>query len=235
MTDLTVSVTYSFSAWQANNPSDPLPAQELDNQITVLANGHNALVSAVGDVRRADGNLQNGVVSLDSLDPDLAAFFNGLQAVTVADISSTAFATQAEAQAAVSNVKIMTPLMTKYTIDSLRPYVTQAQAAAGTATTGVLSPLRATQHFASRFYTLLYAYGPTTVASGSSATQVVAIPGAVVGQPVLVGPPAGAFPAGLIFFAWVSGANAVTLRWHNATGSSQVIPLGQYKIAVVRV
>lgn len=236
MTDLNVSVTYSFSGWQANNPAAPLPAQEVDDQIAVLVNRHNALVSALGDVRRADGKIQNGAVGQESLDDNLLGFFNDtLIAVRATDIATDAFATQAEAQAAATNVKLMSPLLTRYTLDQLRPYVSQTQAAAGVDTIGVLNPLRASQHFSGRFNTALLAYAGSTVGAGATASQTVTVVGAAPGQPVLVAPPTAAFPAGLIFFAWVSGSNTVTLRWYNATGSAQAIAAATYKVMVVKV
>lgn len=63
----TYTVTYSFSGYQATAPSDPLPASSLDNELANIATAIASLVGAVTDVRREDGALPNGIVTLDSL------------------------------------------------------------------------------------------------------------------------------------------------------------------------
>lgn len=108
------TVTYSFSDFQSNNPAAPLPAVQLDGQLGEIAAAMVALVSAIQDIRRADGKLNNGIVTFDSLaqglqllvDPTngqlVAAAVAGAQAsATAAGGSATAAA--ASAAAALAN------------------------------------------------------------------------------------------------------------------------------------
>lgn len=60
-------VEYSFSSFQANSPSSPLPAGQLDNELANIQTAVNTLVDCVKDLRRADGALKNGIVTYDSL------------------------------------------------------------------------------------------------------------------------------------------------------------------------
>lgn len=65
--------SYSFSDYQANNPSQPLPGPQVDNELENIEQSLNGTIDAVNDVRRADGALVNGIVTLDSLDPTVKA------------------------------------------------------------------------------------------------------------------------------------------------------------------
>jgi hypothetical protein len=60
-------VTYSFSGFQATSPASPLPAPQVDDEYANIAESIGTLVAAVKDVRRNDGALKNGIVTLDSL------------------------------------------------------------------------------------------------------------------------------------------------------------------------
>lgn len=62
---------YSFSDFQANNPSSPLPAPALDNELENIEAAISGTVDAIKDVRRADGALPNEKVTLDSLAPEV--------------------------------------------------------------------------------------------------------------------------------------------------------------------
>lgn len=53
------NVSYSFSGYQALNPNRPLPAGPLDVEFANLAVTLGETISALADVRRTDGNLQN--------------------------------------------------------------------------------------------------------------------------------------------------------------------------------
>lgn len=78
MADPTTFVpSYSYSGWQAANPSDPLPAQHVDNDMANLQRSIDELVAAVKDVRRDDGALQNGSVTNESLSADIASTIIG--------------------------------------------------------------------------------------------------------------------------------------------------------------
>jgi hypothetical protein len=136
-------VSYSFSGFQALNPQTPLPATRVDVEFFNIAAAIDDLVDAVKSVRRADGNLQNGVVSWDGLNDDVKARIDATDArITLADINPSAFSTQVEAETGVANDRLMTPLRTKQQIDALRAFASQLEAQLGTGTTQVLSPQR---------------------------------------------------------------------------------------------
>lgn len=58
---------YSFTDYQADRPSKPLPGDELDNELDNIATALGETQTALRDVRRADGKLQNGIVGADAL------------------------------------------------------------------------------------------------------------------------------------------------------------------------
>lgn len=62
---------YSYSGWQASNPTKPLPAPQVDNDFANVATSIDEIVDAIMDVRRSDGALKNGIVTADSLSEDL--------------------------------------------------------------------------------------------------------------------------------------------------------------------
>lgn len=64
---------YSFSGFQAQSPDRPLPAMQLDNELQNIANATAETIDALGTIRRSDGQLFNGIVSIDSLSPDVLA------------------------------------------------------------------------------------------------------------------------------------------------------------------
>lgn len=57
----------NFAAFQANNPTEPLPAVALDTELTDIKTAIASLISAVEDVRRSDGVLNNGIVTVAAL------------------------------------------------------------------------------------------------------------------------------------------------------------------------
>ncbi|MEC5291576.1 MULTISPECIES: SGNH/GDSL hydrolase family protein [unclassified Aurantimonas] len=89
---------YSYSGWQASNPSKPLPANQVDNDFANAALSIGETIEALKDVRRSDGALKNGVVTYDSLANDLliglqtpTEWATGLQYVKPATISIDTF------------------------------------------------------------------------------------------------------------------------------------------------
>lgn len=144
---ITYTVSYNFTGFQSLNPDNPLPAAEVDVEFANIATSLTSLITALAEIRRSDGNLQNASVSWDGLDDDLKArITNTDDRVTVADLNPTAFAVQAEAEAGVSGDKIMSPLGTKQQLDNLRTFASQAQAQTGTNNAAVMTPLRTTEH-----------------------------------------------------------------------------------------
>lgn len=136
-------VSYSFAGFQALNPNLPLPATQLDVQLANIAMATDEAAEAITTVRRADGNLQNAIVSWDSLNDDVKARITATDTrITIGDINAGAFANQTEAETGVANDRIMTPLRSKQQLDALRGFASQAQAQAGTVSTVVMSPLR---------------------------------------------------------------------------------------------
>jgi|GEM_PF-5316750 len=69
----TYEPSYSFSDWQADNPTQSLPAQHVDNELADISTVINDHASAIMDIRRSDGKLRNGVVTVDSMDPSVSA------------------------------------------------------------------------------------------------------------------------------------------------------------------
>ena len=140
------TVSYSFSGFQALNPDRPLPAAQIDIQFASLETVTNGFVDAVTSIRRADGGLQNGVVTYDGLSDDLKALLQTADPrVTVADLNPSAFANTAEAQAGVANDRIMTPLRVSEALATLRALASQAEAEAGVENAKMMTPLRVKQ------------------------------------------------------------------------------------------
>lgn len=93
-------VSYSFTGYQNSNPFDPLPAPQIDNEYANIALSLNAAISGLNQIRRSDGKLQNGIVSIDSVDSsfidDISTGISG----DVAAAEAAAAAAQASADAA---------------------------------------------------------------------------------------------------------------------------------------
>jgi hypothetical protein len=64
---------YSFTDWQTSNPTKPLPGNKVDQDMANIETSIDEIVDAIKDVRRSDGKLKNGIVTVDSLDPTVAA------------------------------------------------------------------------------------------------------------------------------------------------------------------
>lgn len=67
--------SYSFSGWQANNPTRPLPAPRVDDELANISASLGGTIDALADIRRSDGGLVNGVVGPDALSPALTIGF----------------------------------------------------------------------------------------------------------------------------------------------------------------
>ncbi|MCH4543141.1 hypothetical protein [Ochrobactrum sp. A-1] len=59
--------TYNFTAFQTQAPTSPMPAPRLDEQFDNISQSVNQTVDALGDIRRSDGRLRNGIVTPESL------------------------------------------------------------------------------------------------------------------------------------------------------------------------
>jgi hypothetical protein len=91
------AVSYSFSDYQANSPSTPLPAPKVDSELLNIATTFAGLVSAMKDIRRADGTVQNGVVTFASLASGLQLTIDPTNGNLVAAAVATAQAAQSGA------------------------------------------------------------------------------------------------------------------------------------------
>jgi len=264
---MTYTPQFDFAGYQATSPAKPLPGSWVDAELAAIQAFLDTLSAYIDDVRRADSNLQNGIVTWDALTDEVKEairptgnlvsvenIFDSLSinGILVPDINPEAFATQVEAAAGVANDRLMTPLRTAQALSALRAFATQAQAEAGTNATTVLSPLRGSEMLDTlrAFATQAQAEAGTDAATvlsplrgadqvralrravtgsgtltwgaigaAASATQAVAVSGAVVGDRVTVGLPASGIDAGILPTAWVSSAGTITVRLTNITAS----------------
>ena len=81
--------------------------------------------------------------------------------------------------------------------------------------------------------------GTATLDFGSVAAQsfvdlAVTVTGAATGDCVVLGVPTASVTAGIVFSAWVSATNTVTVRAHNYTAGALDPASGLFKAAVVR-
>jgi hypothetical protein len=60
---------YSFSAFQTQNPSSPLPAQQVDIELNAVRASLNAAIGNIGLLQRDDGRLANNSVAMESIQP----------------------------------------------------------------------------------------------------------------------------------------------------------------------
>ena len=105
-------VSYSFSGFQASNPTTPLPAGALDNELANIATAVAQLGVFAENVIRPDGSLQNNIVTFDSLELGLQFLTdptNGqLVAAAVAGAQASATAAAGSATTATTEAGIAT-------------------------------------------------------------------------------------------------------------------------------
>lgn len=63
---------YSFRQWQAQYPSDPLPGDELDNELNAVKASLDETQSNLARIQRDDGELANASVGLDQLKAEVS-------------------------------------------------------------------------------------------------------------------------------------------------------------------
>jgi hypothetical protein len=68
-------LAYSFQAYQISNPARPLPADKIEAEFNALTITTDEIIANLGLIQRADGELGNGVVGYDQLDPSLYTGF----------------------------------------------------------------------------------------------------------------------------------------------------------------
>ena len=74
----------------------------------------------------------------------------------------------------------------------------------------------------------------TSTASLSTTTLTITVTGVADGDQVSLGVPNGSMTAGLIYFAWVSAADTVSVQCYNATLSAVDPASGTFKISVIK-
>lgn len=94
------TVSYSFSDFQSNSPTTPLPAPRVDIELANIATAVASLVAAAKDLRNADGTLKNNVVTFNSLALGLQLTFDPTNGALVA---AAVLGAQASAAAALAS------------------------------------------------------------------------------------------------------------------------------------
>jgi hypothetical protein len=62
---------YNFTDYQTTNPTDPLPADHVDAELNRVVLTTDQILANLALIQRDDGALANGIVTLDSLDPEV--------------------------------------------------------------------------------------------------------------------------------------------------------------------
>lgn len=62
---------YSFSGFQATAPNRPLPAQNVDAELSNVETSIGQIVDGLKQIRRSDGRLQNGIVRTENLSSEI--------------------------------------------------------------------------------------------------------------------------------------------------------------------
>jgi len=62
---------YSFSTWQSQHPSDPLPGDQVDAELNAVKATTDEIIANLGEIQNDDGSLANQSVGADQLKPEL--------------------------------------------------------------------------------------------------------------------------------------------------------------------
>ena len=150
---------YSFSDYQASNPTRPLPGPRVDDELANIATTTTETINALKDVRRSDGALVNGIVTPDTLSDDTRSLLTRLGDVSLA--------TEDQAEAGTDNETFMSPLRARQALDDKMGYLVFPQSAdfgaAADGSTDDTAALQAANDYA-------YANGLTLVLRGSYRT-----------------------------------------------------------------
>lgn len=141
--------TYSYSGYQASNPTRPLPAPKVDNDFAKISQSTSEIALALRDIRRSDGKLQNGLVTIQSLESSLSALIAAVPGLAAAAaVSATAAAASAgsaavSAAAAEGSANVATAAAQRALENATGLVIaTQAQAEAGVLNDKGMTPLR---------------------------------------------------------------------------------------------
>ncbi len=88
--------SYDFSDFQEAQPSTPLPGIQIDVQLEDISTSTTELRDALGDIRRSDGALVNGIVTEDTLEDGLIDTLTAATDVAGAAASAAAAAVSAD-------------------------------------------------------------------------------------------------------------------------------------------
>jgi len=68
---------YSFTDWEANFPTDPVPGSRLDAEFNAVKISITETQSRLAQIQNDDGSLANGSVGNDQLNPDVLVVVSG--------------------------------------------------------------------------------------------------------------------------------------------------------------
>lgn len=66
---------YDFNSFQVNNPNTPLPGIQVDTELNRVKTSLDTTQARLSEIQRDDGDLRNGIVTTDSLSPDIYSLF----------------------------------------------------------------------------------------------------------------------------------------------------------------
>jgi hypothetical protein len=95
---------YSYTNWQSSNPTKPLPGNRVDQDMANLQTSVSQIVDAIKDVRRSDGKLKNGIVTVDSLAPAVKAILGSSTYLSTVSDNIDAIITTADNIASVNTL-----------------------------------------------------------------------------------------------------------------------------------
>ena len=102
------SRSYSFTAWKVSNPNDPLPGNNVDQQLDYIATSLNATISRLGEIQSDDGKIRQsslpGVLANATAYVDAAAQAAATQAAT--DLYATNLSLVANKAEARANLEL---------------------------------------------------------------------------------------------------------------------------------
>lgn len=68
--------SYNFTGFQVTNPDTPLPAQKVDNELNNISTTTKQTINRLAQIQRNDGQLQNSIVTLSSLSPEVLSLMS---------------------------------------------------------------------------------------------------------------------------------------------------------------
>lgn len=78
------TLSYSYTAFQQSLGDNSFPGTQIDNDLQKVKLTTDQIISSLGDVRRTDGGLKNGIVTAESLAPSALLTFTSVLAIETA-------------------------------------------------------------------------------------------------------------------------------------------------------